>query len=123
LNSFSVSSLLHTSLHLLVVLAHVVGSDASQESDVIIAVKLGHFFGSRFVRSLRMSTERSEQLLLLYVINHPDYYTLIIDAKLSTHINFHFPVESIIQQKVVGHTYPVGFHGVTLSIVVVSDVG
>ena len=37
-------------------------------------------------------------------------------------INFHLPVESIIEEQIVGHSYPVGFHGMALAIVVVSNV-
>ena len=37
-------------------------------------------------------------------------------------VDLHFPIKAIVQQKVVGHAYPVGFHGMALSIVVVSNV-
>jgi len=37
-------------------------------------------------------------------------------------VNFHLPVESIVEEEVVGHAYPVGFHGMSLSIVIVSNV-
>lgn len=40
----------------------------------------------------------------------------------NTHINLHLPIESIVQQKVMGHPYPMRLHGMTLTIVVVSDV-
>ena len=37
-------------------------------------------------------------------------------------VDLHFPIKAIVQQKVVGHAYPVRFHGMALSIVVVSNV-
>uniref|UniRef100_A0A3Q3KYM2 Uncharacterized protein n=1 Tax=Mastacembelus armatus TaxID=205130 RepID=A0A3Q3KYM2_9TELE len=39
-----------------------------------------------------------------------------------THIDLHFPVESIVQQEVVCHADPVGFHGMALSVVVVPHI-
>lgn len=36
-----------------------------------------------------------------------------------TYIDFHLPVESIVEQEVVGHADSVGFHGMALAIVVV----
>lgn len=39
-----------------------------------------------------------------------------------THIDLHFPVKSIVEEKVVGHANPVGFHGMPLTIVIVSHV-
>uniref|UniRef100_A0A3B3D6L5 Uncharacterized protein n=1 Tax=Oryzias melastigma TaxID=30732 RepID=A0A3B3D6L5_ORYME len=35
-----------------------------------------------------------------------------------THIDLHFPVKSIVEEKVVGHANPVGFHGMPLTIVI-----
>ncbi len=75
-------------LHLLVVLAHVVGPDGTEEPDVVVGVELGHLLLSGFMRS----------------------------------VDFHFPVQSIVQQKVVCHPNSVGLHGVTLAIVVVADI-
>lgn len=40
---------IHTSLHLLVVLGHVVWTNASQKLDVFITVKFGHLFLGGFV--------------------------------------------------------------------------
>merc|ERR1711971_45429 len=37
-------------------------------------------------------------------------------------VDLHLPVEPIVEQKVVGHPYPMGLHGVTLPIVVVANV-
>lgn len=39
-----------------------------------------------------------------------------------THIDLHFPVQSIVEKEVVRHADPVGFHGMALSIVVVPHV-
>uniref|UniRef100_A0A3Q3F365 Uncharacterized protein n=1 Tax=Labrus bergylta TaxID=56723 RepID=A0A3Q3F365_9LABR len=39
-----------------------------------------------------------------------------------TYIDLHFPVESIVQQQVVSHPDTMWFHGMSLSIVVISDV-
>ena len=39
-----------------------------------------------------------------------------------TYVDFHLPVESVIEDEVMRHAYPVGLHGVTLPIVVVSNV-
>lgn len=37
--------------------------------------------------------------------------------------DFHATVKTIIDDKVVGHSHTVGFHGVALTIVVVSNFG
>uniref|UniRef100_A0A8C3G1J4 Uncharacterized protein n=1 Tax=Cyclopterus lumpus TaxID=8103 RepID=A0A8C3G1J4_CYCLU len=39
-----------------------------------------------------------------------------------THVNLHFPVQSIVEKEVVRHADPVGFHGVALAVVVVPHV-
>lgn len=39
-----------------------------------------------------------------------------------TYINLHLSVEAIVEQKVVGHADSVGFHGVTLAIVIIPHV-
>uniref|UniRef100_A0A3B4T819 Uncharacterized protein n=1 Tax=Seriola dumerili TaxID=41447 RepID=A0A3B4T819_SERDU len=39
-----------------------------------------------------------------------------------THIDLHFPVQSIIEEEVVCHADPVGFHGMALAIVIVSHI-
>lgn len=45
-------------------------------------------------------------------------YTRII----STYIELHFPIESIVEEEVMSHANSVRFHGVTLSIEVVAYV-
>ena len=75
-------------LHLFVVLAHVVWTNGTKKSDIVIRMKFGHFFLGCFVRS----------------------------------VDLHFPIKAIVQQKVVGHAYPVRFHGMALSIIIVSNV-
>jgi hypothetical protein len=37
-------------------------------------------------------------------------------------VDFHLPVESIVQEEVVGHAHSVRLHGVALSIVVIANV-
>ena len=37
-------------------------------------------------------------------------------------INFHFPVQAIVEQEIVSHSNPVGFHGMPLSVVVISHI-
>ena len=37
-------------------------------------------------------------------------------------VDLHLPVETIVEEEVVGHPHPVRLHGVTLSIVVVANV-
>jgi len=37
-------------------------------------------------------------------------------------VHLHLPVETIVQQQVVGHSHPVGLHGVALAVVVVADI-
>ena len=49
-----------TALHLLVVLRHVVGSDAPEELDVVITVELRHLFLCSFVRSLQSQSNKGE---------------------------------------------------------------
>lgn len=39
-----------------------------------------------------------------------------------THIDLHLPVQSIVEEKVVGHADPVGFHGMPLAVVIVSHI-
>lgn len=39
-----------------------------------------------------------------------------------TYINLHLSVEAIVEQKVVGHADSVGFHGMTLTIVVIPNI-
>lgn len=43
-----------TPLHLLVVFGHIVGTNGTQEADVIVRMELGHLVGSCFVRSLQL---------------------------------------------------------------------
>uniref|UniRef100_A0A4W3IV28 Uncharacterized protein n=1 Tax=Callorhinchus milii TaxID=7868 RepID=A0A4W3IV28_CALMI len=40
----------------------------------------------------------------------------------STYINFHFSVQAIVQQQIMGHPNPVRFHWVALSIVVIANI-
>ena len=40
----------------------------------------------------------------------------------TAYIDFHFPVEPIVEQEIVCHAYPVGLHRMSLAIVVVSDI-
>lgn len=47
---------------------------------------------------------------------------MTITIKLTTYVDLHFPVQSVVKKEIVGHTYPVGLHGVALPIVIVSDV-
>lgn len=42
--------------------------------------------------------------------------------KSPTYINFHFPVQTIVEQQVVSHPYSMWFHGMTLPIVVIANV-
>lgn len=39
-----------------------------------------------------------------------------------TYVDLHLPVQSIVQQEVVGHAYAMRLHGVALPIVVVADI-
>ena len=39
-----------------------------------------------------------------------------------THIDLHLPVETIVEQKVVGHPHSLGLHRVALAVVVVANV-
>lgn len=39
-----------------------------------------------------------------------------------TYIDFHLPVEPIVEQEIVGHANPVGFHWMALAIVVVPNI-
>lgn len=39
-----------------------------------------------------------------------------------THIDFHFPVQSIVEEEVVRHADPVGLHGMALAVVVVPHI-
>ena len=75
-------------LHLLVVLPHIIGSDWSQEPNVIVRMEFGHFFLSGLVWS----------------------------------VDFHFAVEAIVQKKVMGHAYAMGFHGMALAIVIIANI-
>ena len=43
-------------------------------------------------------------------------------SRLVRSVDLHLPVETIVEQQVVGHPYPVGLHRVALTIVVVADV-
>lgn len=38
------------------------------------------------------------------------------------YINFHFPIQPIVEQEVVGHPDSVGFHRMTLAIVVIPNI-
>lgn len=75
-------------LHLFVVLAHVIGSDGAEETNVLVGMKFGHLLLSGLVRP----------------------------------VDFHLPVQSIVQQKIMGHAYPMGLHGMALAIVVIANV-
>uniref|UniRef100_A0A3Q1HP11 Uncharacterized protein n=1 Tax=Anabas testudineus TaxID=64144 RepID=A0A3Q1HP11_ANATE len=72
---------------------HVVWSDGPQKLNVVIAVVLGHLFATGFVNLCAL-----------------------------THIDLHFPVQSIVEKEVVCHADPVGFHGMALAIVVVPHI-
>lgn len=39
-----------------------------------------------------------------------------------THINFHFSVKAVIEQQIVGHSYPVRLHRMPLAIIVVPNI-
>lgn len=39
-----------------------------------------------------------------------------------THINLHFPVQSIVEEEVVCHADPVRFHRMALAVIVVSNI-
>lgn len=39
-----------------------------------------------------------------------------------TYVDFHLPVQAVVEQQVVGHPDAVRFHGVSLAVVVVPDV-
>ncbi len=39
-----------------------------------------------------------------------------------SYINFHFPIQPIVEQEVMGHSDSVGFHGMTLAIVVIPNI-
>ena len=39
-----------------------------------------------------------------------------------THVDLHLSVESVVEEEVVGHAYPMRFHGVPLSVVVITNV-
>uniref|UniRef100_A0A674PFE3 Uncharacterized protein n=1 Tax=Takifugu rubripes TaxID=31033 RepID=A0A674PFE3_TAKRU len=41
---------------------------------------------------------------------------------LQTYIDFHFPVESIVEKQVVGHPDAMWFHGMSLSVIIISYV-
>lgn len=46
----------------------------------------------------------------------------IINVWLATYIDFHFPVKSIVQKQVVSHPDTMWFHGMSLSVVIISYV-
>ena len=37
-------------------------------------------------------------------------------------VDLHLPVESVVEEEVVGHAHPVGLHRVALAVVVVANV-
>ena len=37
-------------------------------------------------------------------------------------VDFHFAVEAIVQKKVMGHAYAMGFHGMALAIVIIANI-
>ena len=39
-----------------------------------------------------------------------------------THVDLHLSVEAVVEEEVVGHAYPMRFHGVPLSVVVITNV-
>lgn len=41
----------------------------------------------------------------------------------NTHINLHFPVQSIVHDKTMTHSNAMWFHGMTWSVVVIADIG
>ena len=37
-------------------------------------------------------------------------------------VDLHLPVQSVVEEEVVGHPHPMGLHGMTLAVIVVADV-
>lgn len=45
-----------------------------------------------------------------------------LNNMLETYIDLHFPVESIVQEEVVCHPDTVRFHGMSLSVIIITNV-
>lgn len=67
----------------------------------------------KWVWSIKIKTLTSKGRYFIYVFLHDQPYT---------YIYLHLPIEAIVQQQVVGHSDPVGFHWVSLAIIVVSNI-
>ena len=81
---------------MLIEIDDVVRSDVLNELHVFIAVKTRHFITDRFVRSLKKST------------------TVESSARWSTYVDFHLPVETVVENQIVCHAYAVRFHWMAL---------
>uniref|UniRef100_A0A3P9I247 Uncharacterized protein n=1 Tax=Oryzias latipes TaxID=8090 RepID=A0A3P9I247_ORYLA len=64
-------------------------------------------------------SDRAQELnvVVAVVLGH-----LLSTSFIFTYIYLHFSVETIVQQQVVGHSDPMGFHGMTLSVIIVSNI-
>lgn len=109
-----------TALHLLAELGHVVRPDGAQELDVVVAVVLCHLLCRGFVRPLRRGKKTAQTHKSVRGKEVKNAAASVWSGE--TYVDFHLPVQSIVEQQVVGHTDAVRFHGVSLAVVVVSDV-
>ena len=59
--------------------------------------------------------------MIILTLNH-DYDHDYNHKYKSSYIYFHFSVQSIVEEQIVSHAYPVRLHRVTLAIVVIPDI-
>uniref|UniRef100_A0A674GLV1 Uncharacterized protein n=1 Tax=Taeniopygia guttata TaxID=59729 RepID=A0A674GLV1_TAEGU len=57
-------------------------------------------------------------VIIAVVLGH----LLCIGLVRTTYIDLHLPVEPIVEQEVVGHADPVGFHGMSLAIIIIPNI-
>ena len=125
-----------TALHLLAVLGHVVWPYGAEELDVIVAVIFGHLLCCGFVWPLKHNTEQLDEnqqgeeeyscvrvSFTAHTVGTLQHINGVnVKFWLETYIDLHLPVQPIVQQQVVSHSDTMGFHGMSLSVVIVSNV-
>lgn len=94
-----------TSLHQFSVFSDIVRSDRLQETYVLVAMVTRHLLLRGWVWSLIKETQ----------IKWRNECT-------RAYVYLHFPIEPVIKQQIVRHPNPVWLHGVTLTVIIITNI-
>jgi hypothetical protein len=110
---------------------HVVGRDGREKVDVVVAVKLGHFALVCPVRTLQIQSEKRVKISIspFVFVFFAFFFCIIIFFSpcrsvrefFLSYEDFHFLVESVVDQEIVRHANAVRLHRVRLTVIKVAD--